>query len=84
MLRCIKQTLKHGFRASEIVTVIYESFFQRPKMRGNLDMKFFDNINPVFICLVTAALRHCLKELKGGEQAGEPIDFHYKTATIKC
>jgi len=66
------------------VTVIYECFFQRPKMRGNRDVKFFDNINPVFICLVAAALRHCLKELKGGEQAGEPIDFKYETAASKC
>jgi len=53
-------------------------------MNGNWDVKFFDNINPVFICLVVAALWHYFKELKGGEQAGEPIDFKYETAASKC
>ena len=79
----IKQTLRHRFPASEIVTVIYECFFQRPKMRGNRDVKFFNNINPVFICLFVAALSHCHKELKGGEQVGEPVDFKYETAASK-
>ena len=53
-------------------------------MNGNWDVKFFDNINPVFICLVVAALRHCLNQLKGGELAGEPIDFKYEMAASKC
>ena len=52
-------------------------------MRGNRDVKFFDNINHVFICLVATAFRDCLKELKGGEQANEPVDFKYETAASK-
>ena len=66
------------------MTVIYECFFPQLKMHGNWDIKFFDNINSVFICLVAAALWHCLKELKGREQVGEPIDFKYETAASKC
>jgi len=65
------------------VTLIYECFFQQLKMKGNRNVKFFNNINPVFICMVVAALRHCLKELKGGEQAGERVDFKYETAASK-
>ncbi|KAF8420290.1 hypothetical protein BGX38DRAFT_1280236 [Terfezia claveryi] len=30
-------------------------------MRRNSDDTFFDSINEVFICLVTSAMRHCLK-----------------------
>jgi len=52
-------------------------------MRGNRDVKFFDNIKPVSIYLVAAALRYCLKELKGGERGGEPVDFKYETAASK-
>ncbi|RPB24368.1 hypothetical protein L211DRAFT_785253, partial [Terfezia boudieri ATCC MYA-4762] len=70
------------FPASEIMTVIYESFFWRPKMRGKRDSKFFDNINHVFICLAAATIQHCLKELKTGE-ATEAIEFKYDTAAGK-
>ncbi|RPB18175.1 hypothetical protein L211DRAFT_854379 [Terfezia boudieri ATCC MYA-4762] len=74
-----QETPGHRFRASEIVTVIYESFFWQPKMRGKRDSKFFDNINHIFICLVVAAMQHCLKKLKTGE-ATEAVEFKYKTA----
>ncbi|KAF8441135.1 hypothetical protein BGX38DRAFT_1272756 [Terfezia claveryi] len=50
-----------------------------PKMRGKRDSKFFDHINPIFICLVAAAIQYCLKELKTGE-AIEAIDFKFETA----
>ncbi|RPB19280.1 hypothetical protein L211DRAFT_767513, partial [Terfezia boudieri ATCC MYA-4762] len=64
----------HRFRAGEIVTIIYECFFWWPKMRGKRDSKFFDKINNVFICLVAAAMQHCLKELRTGE-ASEAMEF---------
>ena len=53
-------------------------------MRGNWNVKFCNNINPVFICLVAAAIWHCHKELKGVEQVGETINFMYETAASKC
>ncbi|RPB18125.1 hypothetical protein L211DRAFT_854434 [Terfezia boudieri ATCC MYA-4762] len=58
---------------------------ERPKMRGKRVGKFFDNINHVFICLVAAAMQHCLKELKTGE-ATEAIEFKYEmaAATFHC
>ena len=78
-----KQICGHQFRASEIVTVIYELFFQRQKMRGNRDTTFFDEINPVFVCLVASALQHCLKEWKGGDRTKVLVEFKYETAAGK-
>ncbi|RPB23549.1 hypothetical protein L211DRAFT_849813 [Terfezia boudieri ATCC MYA-4762] len=48
-------------------------------MREKRNSKFFNNINHVFICLVAAAMQHCLKELKTGE-ATEAVEFKYETA----
>ncbi|KAF8415069.1 hypothetical protein EV426DRAFT_701826 [Tirmania nivea] len=73
-------TYGHRFRASEIVTAIYELFFQRQKIRGNRDPTFFDKINSVFICLVALALQHCLKEWKTGERTKVLVDYKYETA----
>ena len=70
------------FRAAELVTLIYECFFKNPRMRGNREVKFFDKINMAFVCLVAAAIQHCLKECVLGEQVRnkELIDFNYDTA----
>ena len=75
-----KQTFEYRFRASEIVTLIYECFFKRPKMKGRRDIKFFDKINPVFICFVAAVIQHCLKAWKDGTEPTELVDFKYETA----
>ncbi len=54
-------------------------------MRGNADDEFFDNINEIFICLVGAAIRHCLKGWQTGEyvEQGRGSDFKYDTAASK-
>jgi len=55
-------------------------------MRGHFDNTFFDSINEVFICLVTSAIRHCLKAWTTVVYV-EPernADFKYETTTSKC
>ncbi|KAF8427190.1 hypothetical protein BGX38DRAFT_1278765 [Terfezia claveryi] len=74
--------LRHRFRAAEIVMVIYECFFWRPKIRGKRDSKIFDHINSILICLVASAIQYCLKELKSGEDT-EAIEFKYEMAEEK-
>ncbi|KAF8425421.1 hypothetical protein BGX38DRAFT_1147170 [Terfezia claveryi] len=46
--------------------VIFRKYFASVKIRGNFDETFFDSINEVFICLVTSAMRHCLKSWTTG------------------
>ena len=75
-----KQTFEYRFRASEIVTLIYECFFKHPKMKGRRDIKFFDKINPVFCCFVAAVIQHCLKAWKDGTEPTELVNFKYETA----
>ncbi|KAF8416219.1 hypothetical protein EV426DRAFT_703734 [Tirmania nivea] len=70
-----RETYGHRFRASEIVTAIYELFFQWQKMRGNRDPTFFDKINSVFICLVASALQYCLKKWKTGEHTKVLVNY---------
>lgn len=77
------ETLGHRFWAKEIVEVIYNKFFAGKKMRGYRDSKFHEKINGVFICLVSSALRHCLKHWAMGELAEEMVDFKYETAAGK-
>jgi len=45
----MEQELSQRIRASEIVTLIYECYLRRPKMRGNRDENFFERINAVFV-----------------------------------
>ena len=66
------------FRASEIVTLIFQMFFQYPKMRGNRDGKLFEIMNGTLICLVAGAIRHCLREYLIGDKS--LIEFKYETA----
>ena len=66
------------FRASEIVTLIFQIFFQRPRMRGNRDGKFFEKMNGTLICLVAGAIRHCLREYLVGDKS--LIEFKYEIA----
>lgn len=51
-------------------------------MRGNFDETFFDSINEVFVCLVTSAMRHCLKAWATGVYIEPPktAEFKYETA----
>jgi hypothetical protein len=55
-------------------------------MRGHFDDTFFDSINEVFICLVTSAMRHCLKAWTTGVyvEPGRNADFKYETTASKC
>ena len=82
----ISQKLEKGrrFRASEIVTLIFEIFFERPKMRGNRDETFFGKMNGTFICLVAGVIRHCLREYQLGDRLkNNLIEFKYETAASK-
>ena len=79
MLTPTKQTFQYCFWASEIVRLIYECFFKCPKMKGGRNIKFFDKINPVFICLVAVVIQHCLKAWKDGTEPTELLDFKYVT-----
>ena len=76
-----KQEKGRRFRASEIVTLIFEIFFERPKMRSNRDETFLDKMNGTFICLVTGAIRHCLREYQLGDRLkNNLIQFKFETA----
>ena len=66
------------FRASDIVTLIFQIFFQCLRMRGNWDGKFLEQMNRTLICLVAGAIRHCLKVYLIGDKS--LIQFKYKTA----
>ena len=46
-------------------------------MRGNRDGKFFKKMNGTLICLVTGAIRHCLREYLIGDKS--LIEFKYET-----
>jgi len=54
-------------------------------MRCHFDDTFFDSINEVFICLVTSAMRHCLKAWTTGVyvETGRNADFKYETTASK-
>ena len=62
MLISQKQEKGSRFKASEIVTRIFEIFFEWLKMSGNRDETIFGKMNGTFICLVAGAIRHCLRE----------------------
>ncbi|KAF8444338.1 hypothetical protein BGX38DRAFT_1260974 [Terfezia claveryi] len=61
------------FRANEITEIIFHKYFSNMKMCGNSDDTFFDSINEVFICLVTSAMRHCLKAWTTGVHLECPL-----------
>ena len=52
-------------------------------MRGNRDENFFDSINAVFACFVTATIQYCLKEWRTGKEPTELVEFKYETAADK-
>ena len=79
MLTPSKQIFEYRFRVSEIVTLIYECFFKRFKVKWRCDIKFLDKINPVFICFVAPVIQHCLKAWKNGMEPTELVDFTYET-----
>ena len=66
------------FRASEIVTLIFQIFIQHPRMRGNQDGKFLEKMHRTLICLVAGAIRHCLREYL--VEYKSLIEFKYETA----
>lgn len=43
-------------KAANITQVIYNTYFDGPKMSGNTCIKFLKSINEVFICLVVLAI----------------------------
>ncbi|RPB17874.1 hypothetical protein L211DRAFT_854692, partial [Terfezia boudieri ATCC MYA-4762] len=73
---------KRHFRASEITEIIFRKYFATLKMRGNFDDTFFESINEVFICLVSSAMRHCLKSWATGVYLEPPKteEFKYDTS----
>ncbi|KAF8422900.1 hypothetical protein EV426DRAFT_151422 [Tirmania nivea] len=79
------QTDRRHFRASEITEIIFRKYFARIKMQGNFDDSFFDSINEVFICLVTSAMRHCLKAWSTGVYVELPkkAEFKYQSSASK-
>jgi len=54
-------------------------------MRGYFDHTFFDSINEVFVCLVTSAMRHCLKAWITGfyVEPGRNADIKYEATASK-
>ncbi|KAF8458809.1 hypothetical protein BGX38DRAFT_1138404 [Terfezia claveryi] len=68
------------FRMEEIVNIIYQWYFQGPKMKGNRDPGFLDRINGIFICFVASAIHHSLKVWKTGDCNPVMQEFKYKTA----
>lgn len=81
----IYQSCKRRFTAVEITEIIYRKYFASPKMRGNVDDTFFESINEVFICLVAAAIRHCLKQWSTGVYVEPPraLEFRYRNSGRK-
>ena len=65
--------------------IIFPKYFDEVKMRCNFDDIFFDSINEVFICLVTSAMRHCLKAWTTGVYVdpGKSAEFKYETTASK-
>jgi len=66
-------------RVEEIVTIIYQKYFQGPKRKGNREPDFLEKINGVFICFVATTIRHCLKAWRTGECAERVTEFKYET-----
>ncbi|KAF8445132.1 hypothetical protein BGX38DRAFT_1260863 [Terfezia claveryi] len=76
-----REAHQRHFHANEITEIIFRKYFSNMKMRGNSDDTFFDSINEVFICLVTSAMRHCLKAWTTGVYVEPPstANFRYDT-----
>ncbi|KAF8455731.1 hypothetical protein BGX38DRAFT_1257986 [Terfezia claveryi] len=76
-----REAHQRHFHANEITEIIFRKYFSNMKMRGNSDDTFFDSINEVFICLVTSAMRHCLKAWTTGVYVEPPStgNFRYDT-----
>ncbi|KAF8415578.1 hypothetical protein BGX38DRAFT_1281248 [Terfezia claveryi] len=73
-----RETHQKHFRGSEITEIIFRKYFSTLKQRGNCDESFFDAINEVFICLVTSAMRHCLKAWMTGVYVEPPSATKFK------
>ena len=69
------------------MTIIYQKYYQGPRMQGRRESEFLDRINGVFIYFVACAIRHCLKLWKTGElKQGAPIsitDMSYRAAPLQ-
>ena len=52
-------------------------------MKGNRDVNFFDKINMLFVCLITATIHHCFKECRSGKETTERVEFKYEIAAGK-
>jgi len=52
-------------------------------MRGNRYSSFFGSINNMFICLITTASNHCLRDWTSGKVADYLVDFNYENAGRK-
>ncbi|KAF8415964.1 hypothetical protein BGX38DRAFT_1314649 [Terfezia claveryi] len=73
-----RETHQKHFRGSEITEIIFRKYFSTLKQRGNCDESFFDAINEVCICLVTSAMRHCLKAWMTGVYVEPPSATKFK------
>ena len=61
--------------------MIYNTYFDGPRERGNTCLKFLESINEVFICLVVSAIRHCLKAWLTGVFVKPTRSEQFKYAT---
>lgn len=52
-------------------------------MQGNREIGFCGLINDTYICLIGAAIQHCLKEWRTGTTCEELVDFKYETVGDK-
>ena len=71
----VEQLLEGRFRAEEIVAVIYQRYYNNFRKQGSCDSDFLHNINGMFICFVTTAIRHYLKALKTVQLAELATEF---------
>src|SRR5436190_22503887 len=64
ILRCADwKTLKgcrFRFTASEMVDIVYDTYFKNSRQLGSKDRSFITRINHTFVCLTATALHHCL------------------------
>ncbi|KAF8436739.1 hypothetical protein BGX38DRAFT_1145356 [Terfezia claveryi] len=80
-----QRTHQKYFRGSEITEIIFCKYFSTLKQQGNCNESFFDAINEVFICLVTSAMRHCLKAWMTRVYVEPPSATKFKYySTIRC
>jgi hypothetical protein len=75
----LQQDLQLRFLAPQIPTILYGKYFAGKKMRGSVDKQFIGMINGPLLCLMSAAICHCLRAWQTGTYV-EPKDFKRETS----